>query len=78
MKISRNLLRAIIVILGVLIGLPVWGLSGFVLWGIACGVTTMIVLDIILLRNYPKNMKLFCLGLYTLTMLCVVIWLLKM
>ena len=76
--ISKNVIRALIVVLGICIGLPVWGLSGFVLWGVGCGVTTVIVLDICMLRDYPKKMKLVCLAMYAVTMICVVVWLLSM
>ena len=53
-----------------------WQLSGMLLWGLLCGVTTMLVLDICLLRPYPVKAKLVFLAIYVITMLCVVIWLL--
>ena len=74
--VSKNMLRVIIILLGILIALPVWQLSGMLLWGLLCGVTTMLVLDICLLRPYPVKAKLVFLGIYVLTMVCVVIWLL--
>lgn len=74
--VSKNMLRVIIILLGILIALPVWQLSGMLLWGLLCGVTTMLVLDITLLKPYPVKVKLVFLGIYVITMLCVVIWLL--
>lgn len=74
--VSKNMLRVIIILLGILIALPVWQLSGMLLWGLLCGVTTMLVLDITLLKPYPVKAKLVFLGIYVITMLCVVIWLL--
>lgn len=74
--VSKNMLRVIIILLGILIALPVWQLSGMLLWGLLCGVTTMLVLDITLLKPYPVKAKLVFLGIYVLTMVCVVIWLL--
>lgn len=74
--VSKNMLRVIIILLGILIALPVWQLSGMLLWGLLCSVTTMLVLDICLLRPYPVKAKLVFLGIYVITMLCVVIWLL--
>lgn len=74
--VSKNMLRVIIILLGILIALPVWQLSGMLLWGLLCGVTTMLVLDITLLKPYPVKAKLVFLAIYVITMLCVVIWLL--
>lgn len=74
--VSKNMLRVIIILLGILIALPVWQLSGSILWGVLCGVTTMLILDITLLKPYPVKTKLVFLGIYVLTMVCVVIWLL--
>lgn len=74
--VSKNMLRVIIILLGILIALPVWQLSGSILWGVLCGVTTMLILDITLLKPYPVKAKLVFLGIYVLTMVCVVIWLL--
>lgn len=76
--VSKNFLRVLVVVLGVCMGLPVWGLSGMVLWGVSVAITTMIFLDIILLRAFPTKVKLICIAVYTLTMLCVVVWLLSM
>ena len=73
--VSKNMLRVIIILLGILIALPVWQLSGMLLWGLLCGVTTMLILDITLLKPYPAKAKLVFLGIYVLTMVCVVIWL---
>ena len=74
--VSKNMLRVIIILLGILIALPVWQLSGMLLWGLLCGVTTMLILDITLLKPYPAKVKLVFLAIYVITMLCVVIWLL--
>lgn len=74
--VSKNMLRVIIILLGILIALPVWQLSGMLLWGLLCGVTTMLILDITLLKPYPVKAKLVFLAIYVITMLCVVIWLL--
>lgn len=73
---SKNLLRVIIVALGILLALPVWQLSGLLLWGLVCGVTTMLALDILLLKPYPVKLKLAILTIYVLTMIGVVCWLL--
>ncbi|MDO4280983.1 MAG: hypothetical protein Q4C56_05075 [Peptococcaceae bacterium] len=70
----KNLLRLLIVILGILIGLPIWALSGLVLWGIICGLTTMLILDLTMCRPYPARMKLICLALYVIAMICVLVW----
>ncbi len=74
--VSKKFLRGLILLLGVLIALPVWQLSGSILWGVLCGVTTMLILDITLLKPYPVKAKLVFLAIYVITMLCVVIWLL--
>ena len=76
--VSKNMLRVIIILLGILIALPVWQLSGMLLWALLCGVTTMLVLDICLLRPYPVKAKLVFLAIYVITMLCVVIWIFTM
>ena len=76
--VSKNFLRGLIVVLGISMGLPVWGLSGMVIWGIVVSITTMIFLDLILLRNYPMKFKLVFIAVYAVTMVCVVIWLLSM
>ena len=78
MLVSKNFLRGLIVVLGICMGLPVWGLSGMVIWGIVVSITTMIFLDLILLRNYPMKFKLVFIAVYAVTMVCVVIWLLSM
>ena len=76
--VSKNVIRVLIVALGLLIGLPVWQLSGLLLWGMLCAVTTMLVLDIAMLRPYDKKVKLVCLAVYVISMLAIVIWLLSM
>lgn len=75
---KKNVLRALCVALGIAIALPVWGLSGMVFWAVSVGITTMIFLDIVLIRQFPVKMKLACIVLYTLTMIGVVILLLTM
>lgn len=76
--VSKNLIRVLIVVLGLLIGLPVWQLSGMLLWGVLCAVTTMLILDIAMLRPYDRKVKLFFLAIYVVSMLAVVVWLLNM
>ena len=76
--ISKKFLRVLIIVLGLLIALPIWQLSGMVLWGILCGVTTILVLDIAMLRPYSRRMKLICLAFYVISMICVVTWVLTM
>lgn len=76
--VSKNLIRVLIVALGLLIGLPVWQLSGMLLWGVLCAVTTMLILDIAMLRPYDRKVKLFFLAIYVVSMLAVVVWLLNM
>lgn len=76
--VSKKFLRVLIIVLGLLIALPIWQLSGMVLWGILCGVTTILVLDIAMLRPYSRRMKLICLAFYVISMICVVTWVLTM
>lgn len=76
--VSKKLLRVLIIVLGVMIALPIWQLSGMVVWGILCGITTILVLDIAMLRPYSRRMKLICLALYVVSMVCVVAWVLTM
>lgn len=76
--VSKNLIRVLIVALGLLIGLPVWQLSGMLLWGVLCAATTMLILDIAMLRPYDRKVKLFFLAIYVVSMLAVVVWLLNM
>ena len=78
MMISKNMLRLLIVLLGILVAVPVWQLSRMLLWGVLCGVTTMLILDITLLRPLAVKAKLVFLVIYVITMICVVIWLLMM
>ena len=61
--ISKNVIYVVIVLLGVLIALPIWQLSGMLLWGVLCGVVTMLILDITMLRPYPLKMKLVFLAM---------------
>lgn len=76
--ISKNVLRGLVVVLGICMGLPVWGLSGMVVWGVSVALTTMIFLDMVLLRAYPQKLKILLIVIYTISMMCVVIWLLSM
>lgn len=76
--VSKNFLRGLVFVLGICMGVPVWGLSGMLIWGIVVAITTMIFLDMILLRDYPKTFKLVVIAIYAITMGCVVIWLLSM
>lgn len=76
--ISKNFLRGLVVVLGICMGLPVWGLSGMILWGIIVALTTMVFLDMILLRDYAVKLKLVFIAIYTITMACVVVWLMSM
>ena len=78
MMISKNMLRLLIVLLGILVAVPVWQLSRMLLWGVLCGVTTMLILGITLLRPLEVKAKLVFLVIYVITMICVVIWLLMM
>lgn len=78
MMISKKQWRVSIVVLGLLLAVPVWQLSGMLLWGLICGVTTMLVLDIVVLKPYPVKAKLVFLAIYVITMICVIIWLLFM
>ena len=56
--VSKNMLRVIIILLGILIALPVWQLSGMLLWGLLCGATTMLVLVACLTaRIYEKDLR---------------------
>lgn len=75
--VSKNFLRGLVIVLGICMGLPVWGLSGMPIWGIVVAITTMIFLDMVLLRDYPKMFKLIVIAIYAITMACVVIWLLS-
>lgn len=74
--VSKKLLRVIIIALGLLIALPVWQLSGMAFWGVLCGITTILILDMTMLRPYPAKVKLVFLGIYIFSMVCVVCWLL--
>lgn len=76
--ISKNVIYVVIVLLGVLIALPIWQLSGMLLWGVLCGVVTMLILDITMLRLYPLKMKLVFLAMYIVSMVCVLCWLFLM
>lgn len=76
--ISKNVIYVVIVLLGVLIALPIWQLSGMLLWGVLCGVVTMLILDITMLRPYPLKMKLVFLAMYIVSMVCVLCWLFLM
>lgn len=76
--ISKNIIYIVIVLLGVLIALPIWQLSGMLLWGVLCGVVTMLILDITMLRPYPLKMKLVFLAMYVVSMICVLCWLFLM
>lgn len=76
--ISKNVIYVVIVLLGVLIALPIWQLSGMLLWGVLCGVVTMLILDITMLRPYPLKMKLVFLVMYIVSMVCVLCWLFLM
>ncbi len=76
--ISKNVIYIVIVLLGVLIALPIWQLSGMLLWGVLCGVVTMLILDITMLRPYPLKMKLVFLAMYVVSMICVLCWLFLM
>ncbi len=76
--VSKKLLRVLIIVLGVMIALPIWQLSGMVFWGILCGITTILVLDVAMLRPYSRRMKLICLAFYVVSMVCVVAWVLTM
>lgn len=76
--ISKNVIYIVIVLLGVLIALPIWRLSGMLLWGVLCGVVTMLILDITMLRPYPLKMKLVFLAMYIVSMVCVLCWLFLM
>lgn len=76
--ISKNVIYIVIVLLGVLIALPIWQLSGMLLWGVLCGVVTMLILDITTLRPYPLKMKLVFLAMYIVSMVCVLCWLFLM
>ena len=76
--ISKNVIYIVIVFLGVLIALPIWQLSGMLLWGVLCGVVTMLILDITMLRPYPLKMKLVFLAMYIVSMVCVLCWLFLM
>ncbi len=76
--ISKNVIYIVIVLLGVLIALPIWQLSGMLLWGVLCGVVTMLILDITMLRPYPLKMKLVFLAMYIVSMVCVLCWLFLM
>ena len=69
--ISKNVIYVVIVLLGMLIALPIWQLSGMLLWGVLCGVVTMLILDITMLRPYPLKMKLVFLAMYIVSMVCV-------
>lgn len=76
--VSKKVLRVLIVVLGLLIALPVWQLSGMAIWGILCGLTTMLILDLTMLRPYPTKVKLVFLGIYVFSMICVIAWILMM
>lgn len=76
--ISKNVIYVVIVLLGVLIALPIWQLSGMLLWGVLCGVVTMLILDITMLRPYLLKMKLVFLAMYIVSMVCVLCWLFLM
>lgn len=76
--ISKNVIYIVIVLLGVLIALPIWQLSGMLLWGVLCGVVTMLILDITMLRPYPLKMKLVFLAMYIVSMVCLLCWLFLM
>ena len=76
--ISKNVIYIVIVLLGVLIALPIWQLSGMLLWGVLCGVVTMLILDITMLRPYPLKMKLVFLAMYIVSMVCALCWLFLM
>ncbi len=74
--ISKKLSRVIAIALGIMVGLPIWGLSHFVLWGILGGITTFLMIDIILVKQFPVKIKGLLLALYILTMVSVCILLL--
>ncbi|MEE0510242.1 MAG: hypothetical protein UDG94_03310 [Peptococcaceae bacterium] len=76
--ISKKFLYLVIVLLGVLVALPIWQLSDMMIWGVLCGVVTMLILDITMLRPYPIKMKLVFLAMYVVSMACVVCWLFLM
>lgn len=72
---SKKMLCVIIVLLGILIAVPVWQLSGMLLWGIFTGIITVLILDITMIRPYPLKIKLVFLSLYVFSMICVLCWL---
>ena len=75
MMFSKKMLCVIIALLGILIAVPVWQLSGMLLWGIFTGILTVLILDITMIRPYPLKIKLVFLGLYVFSMICVLCWL---
>ncbi len=75
---NKKKLMVLILALGVLMGLPVAALSGSLLYGCICGVTTILMLDIAMIRPYPPKVKLVFIAIYTLSMIAVIVWLITL
>lgn len=73
--INKKTLVLLIVFLGVMIALPIGALSHAPFYGVICGITTMIMLDMTMLRSYPAKLKIGVIVIYTLSMIAVIAWL---
>jgi hypothetical protein len=72
MPFSKTVSRLLSLILGLLMAVPVYGLSGSLVLAVSSAVTTYLILEIVLVQPFSPKAKLGFLAVYCLSMATVI------